>query len=97
MCRLDNGWRVTVSGNLEEIGESSALVLTETKVRRGTKVAIRCKTRELKGVVESCTLHEGLGFFVGSWIRLGMSLVSAVVRSPAPVVLLEGFGLGCFA
>ena len=64
LCRLDNGWRVAVSGNLEEIGESSALVLTETPVRLGTKIALRCKTRELKGIVDSCTWDEGLGFFV---------------------------------
>jgi hypothetical protein len=64
ICRLDNGWCLAVSGNLEEIGELSALVLTETRIRLGTKVAIGCKAQELKGVVESCTLAEPLGFFV---------------------------------
>jgi len=64
ICRLEDGWRVTVIGNLEEIGESSALVLTDNKVGLGTKVVIRCKTRELKGVVESCTRDEGLGYFI---------------------------------
>jgi hypothetical protein len=55
---------LAVSANLEEIGESSALVLTETRIRLGTMVALDCKTRELKGIVESCILDEILGFFV---------------------------------
>jgi len=64
ICRLDNGWRLGVSGNLEEIGNSSALVLTETRIRPGTKVVLGCKARKLKGVVESCMLDELLGFYV---------------------------------
>jgi hypothetical protein len=55
---------LAVSANLEEIGESSALLLTETRIRLGTRIALDCKTRELKGIVESCILDEILGFFV---------------------------------
>ena len=51
-------------GNLEEIGESSALVLTENSIPAGTKVRIDCKSRELKGIAESCKVNEWLGFFV---------------------------------
>jgi hypothetical protein len=64
VCRLDGGWRLAVSANLEEIGESSVLVLTQTRIRLGTRITLDCKTRELKGVVESCVLDEILGFFV---------------------------------
>lgn len=49
---------------MEEIGKSSALVLTETGIRPGTKVIVDCKTHKLKGVVESRWLDEHLGFFV---------------------------------
>jgi hypothetical protein len=64
ICRHDGGRRLAVSANLEEIGESSALVLSETWIRLGTRVAVDCKTRELKGIVESCIHDENLGFFV---------------------------------
>jgi hypothetical protein len=53
-----------VTGNLEEIGEWNALVLTEAAIERGTNVRVACESKELTGVVESCVRDESLGFFV---------------------------------
>jgi hypothetical protein len=53
-----------ITGNLEEIEESTALVLTEAPIRPGTKVRLGCNRRELKGVAASCEVNEWLGFFV---------------------------------
>ncbi len=54
----------TVTGNLEEIGEWSALILTETAVSPGTLVQINGKNHELKGFVRDCTHDRALGYFV---------------------------------
>jgi hypothetical protein len=51
-------------GNLEEIGEWSALILTQDPVLPGTKVRVKGKTHELKGFVRSCTFDRLLGFFI---------------------------------
>jgi hypothetical protein len=56
--------QAAISGNLEEIAESTALVLAENFIRPGTKVSIDCNLRQLRGVAESCVLNEWLGFFV---------------------------------
>lgn len=53
-----------LKGNLEEIGEWSALILTQAPLSPGTKVRIRGKVHELKGFVRSCTFDRLLGFFV---------------------------------
>jgi len=53
-----------LDGNLEEIGERSALVLTQQAIPSGTKVRIRGQLHELKGRVRSCTFDGLLGFFV---------------------------------
>lgn len=50
-------------GNLEEIGRSSAVILTEERIPAGSKLRIRCKKSEFKGTVESSTVSEWLGFF----------------------------------
>ena len=52
-----------VGGNLEEIGEESAVVLAERRISRGTHVCIRCGINRLRGVVEACR-NDALGFFV---------------------------------
>jgi hypothetical protein len=54
----------TLDGNLEEIGEWSALVLTQNAVPRGTKVRVTGRAHELKGSVRSCTFDRVLGFFI---------------------------------
>ncbi len=61
---LDGGGPAAVPGNLEEIGEWNALVLTEAAVQRGATVRVSCETHELRGVVESCVSEEPLGYFV---------------------------------
>jgi len=53
-----------LTGNLEEIGEWSALILTEASVAPGTKVRITGKTNELRGFVRSCISDRLLGFFI---------------------------------
>jgi len=53
-----------LDGNLEEIGEWSALILTQAPVLPGTKVRVRGKGHELKGFVRSCTFDRLLGFFI---------------------------------
>jgi hypothetical protein len=54
----------TLDGNLEEIGEWSALILTQEAVSAGTKVLVKGKGQKLKGHVKSCTFDGLLGFFV---------------------------------
>ncbi len=53
-----------VAGNLEAIGQWSALVLTQTPIRRNTEVTIRTKGHSLKGIVEWCTFDEPLGCYL---------------------------------
>jgi hypothetical protein len=53
-----------VEGNLEEIGEWSALILTQNALPLGTKVRIWGKTHKIKGVVRSCKYDRVLGYFV---------------------------------
>ena len=86
---LAEGPRV-LTGNLEEIGESSALVLAERAIPAGSEVRIECQMRELKGVTRSCVVDEHLGFFVE------IQLDSGSRWSPlwfAPRHLLGLFGL----
>lgn len=52
------------AANLEEIGESSALVLMDHAIRAGTHITLKCRNRILKGIVASYTLDEHLGFFI---------------------------------
>jgi hypothetical protein len=52
-------------GNLEEIGEWTAMLLLEDPVPRGAKVHIQCQEHQLRGFAETCTFEEPLGFFVG--------------------------------
>lgn len=51
-------------GNLEEIGEWTALVLLEDPIPRGSRARIQCEEHELKGFVTACDFVEPLGFFV---------------------------------
>jgi len=53
-----------LSGNLEEIGERTAVVLSDAPIKGGSKVQIACQTHALKGVVKSCKFQDWLGFFV---------------------------------
>jgi hypothetical protein len=52
------------SANLEEIGENSALVLTENPVRRGAKLQLNCGGHTLEGSVGGCRFEKLLGYYV---------------------------------
>jgi hypothetical protein len=52
------------SANLEEIGENSALVLTERPVPRGARLNINCGNHTLKGIASACRFDKLLGYFV---------------------------------
>ena len=52
------------SANLEEIGENSALVLTEQPVPRGVRLNINCGNHTLKGIAGACRFDKLLGYFV---------------------------------
>jgi len=54
-CTGKGGQPLSLSGNLEEIGEWSAVVLTESPLPRRTRVRVTCETHQLKGLVRSCT------------------------------------------
>ena len=53
-----------IPGNLEEIGEWFAEILTERAFPLNAEVRVRSRTHQLEGVVESCTFCRPLGFFV---------------------------------
>jgi len=54
----------SVTGNLEEIGEHSALVLAERPLPVASRVHIACREHVLRGVTRSCEFHRALGYFV---------------------------------
>jgi len=65
IARLSGGRSIhTLDGNLEEIGEWSALILTQEAVAAGTTILVKGKGQELKGRVKSCSFDGLLGFFV---------------------------------
>lgn len=64
LVRILGGPSISLYGNLEEIGERTAVVLTETPLQRRSKVRISCGMNELKGTVEACTRDQSLGYFV---------------------------------
>jgi hypothetical protein len=53
-----------ILGNLEEIGERFAEILTECSFPRATAVRIVTKDHELEGFVEDCRRDPELGFLV---------------------------------
>ena len=63
-CTDGKGQSRALSGNLEEIGAASAVVLTESPIPRGTRVRVMCNVHQLKGLVESCRFVKLLGFVV---------------------------------
>lgn len=65
VARISGGRPAKVlNGNLEEIGEWSALILTQDSLPVGTRVRVKGKLHELKGFVRSCLCDPVLGFFV---------------------------------
>jgi hypothetical protein len=63
VCSDVGGWWHTVPGNLEEIGEWSATILSEASISIGKHVRILCASNQLRGVVTTCKEDE-LGFFI---------------------------------
>ena len=64
ISRADRRAGRAMLGNLEEIGEWFAEVLTECAFPRDAVVRIVSQAHQLEGVVEECTRHKPLGFFV---------------------------------
>ncbi len=54
----------SITGNLEEISERSALVLTESPVPVQSRVHIACRTHVLRGVSKSCHYEPVLGYYI---------------------------------
>ena len=54
----------SISGNLEEIGESSAIVLAESPLPIQSRVHIACRTHVLRGVSKACRHDPLLGYFI---------------------------------
>jgi hypothetical protein len=52
------------TANLEEIGEDTAVVLSERPVPLGAKLRIDCGMHTLEGIAGACTFDTVLGFFV---------------------------------
>jgi hypothetical protein len=64
ITRADKRGRQAMLGNLEEIGEWFAEVLTDCAFPRDSVVRIVSKAHHLEGVVEDCIRRQPLGFFV---------------------------------
>jgi hypothetical protein len=64
ITRADRRGRQAKLGNLEEIGEWFAEILTECAFPRDAAVRIVSQAHVLEGVVEDCKRHSPLGFFV---------------------------------
>jgi hypothetical protein len=79
-----------ISGNLEEVGEGSFLLLTDVDFQPGEAVTIRAKTHQFKGFVENSQFDKCLGYFVE--VRLAAeSLWSEAVFQPEH--MLKSFAL----
>jgi hypothetical protein len=53
-----------LTGNLEEISPTSAILLLDTGVRRGQPLSFLAQNRRLCGVVDSWVYEPPLGYFV---------------------------------
>lgn len=84
----------SVMGNLEEIGERSALVLTECPLPAGSRVHMACREHVLRGVTKSCEFHNELGYFVeialapaSRWSRRWFSPLHLLLRRECQLML----------
>ncbi len=64
ITRTDRPGRRALLGNLEEIGERFAEILTDCSFPRAAVVRIVTKEHKLEGFVEDCRRDGQLGFFV---------------------------------
>jgi hypothetical protein len=59
-----SGSSEAITGNLEEIGERSALVLTESPIPIASRVHIICGNHVLRGLTKTSELDRLLGYFI---------------------------------
>ena len=59
-----NGGLESVPGNLEEIDEYTAVVLSERPVPFASPVHVACSTHILRGVSRTCEFVPELGYFI---------------------------------
>jgi hypothetical protein len=64
ITRADRRRGHAMLGNLEEIGEWFAEVLTECAFPRDATVRIVSKAHQMEGIVEDCIRRQPLGYFV---------------------------------
>jgi len=64
VCVDRNGGSKFITGNLEEIGERSALVLTEAPIPSASRVHIVCSSHVLRGLTKACEFDRLLGYFI---------------------------------
>lgn len=64
VCVNRNGGLESVPGNLEEIDEYSAVVLSERPVPIASRVHVACSTHILRGVSRTCEFVPQLGYFI---------------------------------
>lgn len=64
ITRTNRPGQAALPGNLEEIGERFAEILTDCALPRAAAVRIVTKDHKLEGLVESCRRDGELGFFV---------------------------------
>jgi hypothetical protein len=58
-----NGGSQFAAANLEEIGERTAVVLSDLPISIGSSVHIACRGHILKGVAKASESHPALGYF----------------------------------
>ena len=59
-----SGGSESIPGNLEEIGERSALVLSEGPIPIASRVHIVCNSHVLRGLTKTCEFDRLLGYFI---------------------------------
>ena len=64
LVRVSRGCAESIPGNLEEIGERMALIVTETRVPAGSRVHVACKSHVLRGIAKSCKFDRMLGYLI---------------------------------
>ena len=63
-CAARDGWSYTIPGNLEEIEQSSCLLLVEAAVPVGKRVRVCCGIYQLDGTVTASQYDDVLGVYV---------------------------------
>lgn len=70
VLRVTRGGRTeSLPGNLEEIGERTALVLTDSPIAAESRVHVACNSHVLRGITKSCTRDHTLGYFIEIELR----------------------------